>query len=108
MRNLEEKMYRAKAARYVPRGLFEFEPSEPAIGEAYTFYREINSKMLSILLALQDVPAGVDPLDFCVAADMLVFAKVLSEKQTHEKLKEILAHLKRSSVWRQLSTIAGL
>lgn len=96
IRNLEVKLFRATAARYIPRGAFDYEPEDDMLRRAYTLFHEIQSKILGMLLDYDIIPPNVNPVDFCVAADLYVYAKLLTREDTQKKLKTILELLENS------------
>ncbi len=99
-RNLEVKLYRATAARYIPRGAFDYEPEDDALKQEYTLFHGIQSETLKMLLNYDSIPPNVNPIDYCVATDLYVYAKLLIREDTRRKLKTILELLENSSYLR--------
>ncbi len=95
-RNLEVKLYRAAAAKYLPRGAMDLEPSDHKLKEAYDLYRKIASEILYSISEYSPIPSGVNPRDFCVATEIYVNAKVLTRADTQEKLRRIIQILEGS------------
>lgn len=96
IRNLEVKLFRATAVRYIPRGAFDYEPEDELVRRAYKLFHEIQSKILGMLLDYDVIPPNVNPIDFSVAADLYVYAKLLTKEETQRKLKTILEALENS------------
>ncbi|MEM0121520.1 MAG: winged helix-turn-helix domain-containing protein [Thermoprotei archaeon] len=97
-RNLEAKLYRATAARYIPRGVLDYVPEDEWLKQAYTLYREIQTKILRVLLTYDRIPESVNPIDFCVATDIYAYTSVLTEQETQQKLRTMLSLLEKSNM----------
>ena len=94
IRNLESKVYRARAARYVtkkPRSLSKGR----AVREAYELDSNIQKDIASALSRFEQVPQGVDTVDFATFTDMHAFCHVLLRPDTTKKLVELRGTLTR-------------
>ncbi|HUI01774.1 MAG TPA: winged helix-turn-helix domain-containing protein [Nitrososphaerales archaeon] len=91
--NLETKMYRATATHYVPREFVEFKPKDPSLKEAFSAYSGIQGRLNSMVASLNDIPEGVDPVDYSFYASLLSYASLWSEPAMQEKVKELKAAL---------------
>lgn len=89
IRNLESKVYRARALRYVTRGALSFEPRGKAVREAYALYSDIQHDISKVLSKFEEVPEKLDPVDFAAFADMHAFCRVLLHPKTRQKLLEL-------------------
>ncbi|MHB8566961.1 MAG: hypothetical protein ACYC7D_12260 [Nitrososphaerales archaeon] len=91
--NLEKKLYRASAIRYVPLEFLHFEPKSKPLKEAYKSYLEIQQEGMKNILGSNEIPqsAVVDPIDYGVYADLKDYCRVLRNPRT----QAILRHLDR-------------
>lgn len=92
--NMEQKLYRATATRYVPQQFLEFKPKDPNLQEAFEIYSEIQKKMMAMVAGYNDIPATY-PADFALYASMQAFAKICSEPATQIKLAELIQKLSK-------------
>ncbi len=107
IRNLESKVYRARAARYVtkkPQSL----PKGRAVREAYELYSNIQKDIASALSRFEQVPQGVDPVDFAAFTDMHAFCHVLLHPDTTKKLVELREMLTRLEGFADLAPAGSL
>lgn len=102
VRNLDVKLYRATAARYISRDSLDYEPEEVTLKQAYALFRAIQSEILDVLYRYDPVPANVNPIDFCVATDLYAYAKVMTREDTQRKLSAMLSLLEKSVNAREL------
>lgn len=97
VRNLEVKMYRATAARYVLRGSMDYEPKGETLKQAYGLFSSIQSEIMGVLRGYDPIPSDADPIDFCVATDLYAYAKLLTREDVQRKLKSMLRLLEESA-----------
>lgn len=93
IRNLESKVYRAKALRYVSKRALSFEPQGKAVKEAYALYSGIQQDIMKVLSRFEEIPGKFDPADFAAFADMHAFCHVLLHPDTRQKLLELRERL---------------
>jgi len=87
--NLEKKMYRATATRYVPQQFFDLKPKDANLKAAFDIYSDIQKDMWAKVSNLGDVPATANPTDYALFASMQSFAEVCTEQATQAKLEEL-------------------
>lgn len=92
--NIEKKLYRATATRYVPQQFLEFKPKDPNLQEAFEIYSEIQKKIMAQVAGYNNIPATY-PVDFALYASMQAFAQVCSEQATQAKLAELTSKLSK-------------
>jgi hypothetical protein len=92
--NLEKKFYRASATTYIQKPLFELEPKDTYLHDAFDIYLGIQKEILAKLWAFQDIPEDTDPIDFAWYATMESFVQVGNEPNTQTKINEIRHILK--------------
>ena len=86
--NIEKKLYRATATRYVPQQFLEFRPKDANLQEAFEIYSDIQKKIMAKVSAYNDIPAAY-PVDFALFASMQAFAQVCSDPATQKRLVEL-------------------
>jgi hypothetical protein len=95
--NIERKIYRATATRYVPQQPFEFKPKDTNLQEAFKIYSELQNNMISKFSAFGEIPKEADPVDFAVFANMKAFTQVYSEPETQTKMLKLQEKLAKFS-----------
>ncbi len=86
--NIEKKLYRATATRYVPQQFLEFKPKDENLLEAFEIYSEIQKKMMAKVSAYNEISATY-PVDFALFATMKAFAQVCSDQIVQGTLAEL-------------------
>jgi hypothetical protein len=87
--NIEKKLYRATATRFIPQQYFEFKPKDTNLQGAFKIYSEIQKEMLAKILAIHEVPKNADPVDFALFATMQAFAQVCGEPTAQARLMNL-------------------
>ncbi len=87
--NIERKLYRATATRYVPQQPFNFKPKDANLQAALKIYMELQNNLMAKFSAFGEIPEDVDPVDFAVFASMKAFTQVYNEPETPAKLDEL-------------------
>ncbi len=87
--NLEQKLYRATATRYVPGQFFEFKPNDPNLQAAFAIYVKIQNEMMAILSTFDDIQIDGDPTDFALYANLRAFIQVFEKTNTQANMREI-------------------
>ncbi|MDG6909376.1 MAG: helix-turn-helix transcriptional regulator [Nitrososphaerota archaeon] len=95
IRNLESKVYRARAPKYVSKRALDLEPRGKAVREAYALYSDIQQDISKALSRFEEVPERLDPADFAAFADMHAFCRVLLHPDTRQKLLVLREKLSR-------------
>lgn len=93
--NVEAKMYRATAARYVPAQLLAARPRDPVLREAAEIYSQIQGMGLALMAKTPEVPLDADPYDYAVYANLRVFVEVNRLPGYSKKLAELEEKLSR-------------
>ena len=91
--NLEKKMYRATATRYVPQNFFDLKPKDANLKTAFDIYSDIQKDMWAKVSNFGDIPTKTDPTDYALFASMQSFAEVCTESATQAKLTELVKEL---------------
>ncbi len=89
--NLEKKIYRAAALRYVPREFLHFEPKSKSLKVAYNSYIEIQQESLKEIAVTNEIPqsASTDPIDYGVYADLKGFCRIMLSSRTQAKIQRL-------------------
>ncbi len=89
--NLEKKIYRASALRYIPVSFLDFEPKNKDLREAYKSYLEIQKESMKDLAASNEIPPSLsmDPIDYGVYAELKTFCRVMLGPKTQAILKRL-------------------
>jgi DNA-binding Lrp family transcriptional regulator len=89
--NLEKKVYRATALKFVPIGFLEFEPKNKNLKEAFKTYGELQRENMKDLADSNEIPqsAAMDPIDYGVYADLRTFCRIMLSERTHAILKRL-------------------
>jgi hypothetical protein len=103
--NIEKKMYRATATRYVPQNFFDLKPKDTNLKAAFDIYSDIQKDMWTKVSDLGDVPANADPTDYALFASMQSFAEVCTEATTQAKLVELVKELSKFQKQNSLTKI---
>jgi hypothetical protein len=91
--NLEKKFYRASATTYIQKPLFELEPKDTDLHDAFDIYLGIQKEILAKLWAFQEIPEDADPIDFAWYATMESFVQVGGEPNIQTKITELKQRL---------------
>ncbi|MDG6915875.1 MAG: winged helix-turn-helix transcriptional regulator [Nitrososphaerota archaeon] len=91
--NVETKLYRAAAARFVPDQFLSFKPKDARLREAFSIYSEFQDEFARIVSGLNEVPEGWDPVDYSFYAIMRAFAKVHGAPETRRRVSALAQKL---------------
>jgi len=87
--NLERKLYRATAARYVPAQLMNIKPKDPALLEASEIYSQIQAMGMKLLTQTYEVPKSTNPSDYAIYANLMAFVQVSRKPDFGRKIAEL-------------------
>ncbi|MGA2664924.1 MAG: winged helix-turn-helix domain-containing protein [Nitrososphaerales archaeon] len=87
--NLEKRMYRATAARYIPADLLDFRPRDKGLSAAFEVYSQIQKMGMAHLARMNEIPEGADPVDYGLYVGMRAFAEVFGTPGFRQKLSEL-------------------
>lgn len=89
--NLEKKVYRATALKYVPHEFLHFEPKSKSLKEAYKSYVEIQQEIMKDIAVSNEIPlsASMDPIDYGVYADLKGFCRIMLSSLTQAKIQRL-------------------
>lgn len=95
--NIQTKLYRAAATSFIPRQFLDLRPKDARLLEALKIYSQIQREMREKVAEANEIPEGVDPLDYSFYVSMRALASFLQEPGTKERasaLKRSLAGFK--------------
>ena len=89
--NLEKKIYRATALRYVPLQFLNFVPKSKSLKEAYKSYQEIQAEFMKAIALSNEIPesAATDQIDCGVYADLKDYCRILLSPLTQARLRRL-------------------
>ncbi|MDG7002044.1 MAG: winged helix-turn-helix transcriptional regulator [Nitrososphaerota archaeon] len=89
--NLEKKIYRATALRYIPLEFLNFEPKSKELKDAYKLYLEITNESLKRTLSSNEIPQSMsfDVVDYGVYTDLKNFCHVMLDPKTQSTLRRL-------------------
>lgn len=89
--NLEKKVYRATALKYIPTSFLDFEPKDRKLKEAYRSYLEIQRENMKDLSTSNEIPSlsPIDPIDYGVYADLKTFCRTMLNPRIQSILKRL-------------------
>lgn len=89
--NLEKKVYRATALRYIPQDLLHFEPKNKSLQEAFRSYAAIQQESMKDLAVSNEIPesSSIDPIDYGVYSDLRGFCRVMLAPQTQAMIQRL-------------------
>jgi DNA-binding Lrp family transcriptional regulator len=89
--NLEKKVYRAAALKYVPHEFLNFEPRSKSLREAYKSYLEIQREIMKDIEVSNEIPqsASMNPIDYGVYADLKGFCRIMQSPRTQAKIQRL-------------------
>jgi len=87
--NLEKRMYRATAARYVPAELLDLRPRDRRLSEAFEVYSQLQKMGMAHLARMNEIPEGADPVDYGLYVSMSAFAQVFGTPDFRQRLSEL-------------------
>ena len=87
--NLEKKMYRATAARYVPAQLLNFKPKDRRLLEAAEIYSQIQNMGMALLTKTNEIPADADPADYALYANLRAFVQLSRMPNFERRVAEL-------------------
>jgi DNA-binding Lrp family transcriptional regulator len=105
--NLEKKLYRASALKYVPQDFIQFEPKSKSLKEAFKTYMEIQKEFMGDNALPNEIPelVGVNPVDYGVYADLKGYCRILLNPRIRgkmDRLEKQLADCKEFEILPQL------
>jgi len=89
IQNLEKKIYRATATRFVPTQVLDLKPNDERLGKAFKTYLEIQGQLVNRMSAFSDIPNGADPIDFSIYASVKSFCQLFLDPNLKEKLRRL-------------------
>ena len=87
--NIEKKLYRAAATNYIPQQFLDAKPKDANLTEACKIFAEIQRGIVLSVSKFQDIPDGIEPIDYAIYANMLAFAQVCGDSKTQEMVSEL-------------------
>ncbi len=87
--NLEKKLYRATAARFVPAQLLSFKPKDRHLREASEVYSQIQNMGVKLLTQTYEIPEDADPSDYALYANLLAFVQVSRMPDFERRVAEL-------------------
>jgi hypothetical protein len=89
--NLEKKIYRAAALRYIPVEYLNFEPKSKELKDAYKLYLEITNESLKRTMRSNEIPKSMafDVVDYGVCSDLKDFCRVMLDPKTQSTLRRL-------------------
>jgi len=86
--NLEKKVYRATALKYLPNEFLQFEPRNRSLKEAFRLYAEIQQEIMKDIGVSNELPesASMDPIDYGVYADLKGFCRTMLSPRMQAKI----------------------
>lgn len=105
--NMEKKLYRATALRYIPVEFLNFEPKSKELKEAYKLYSEITNESLKRTLSSNEIPKSMsfDAVDYSVYTDLKNFCHDMLDPKTQLTLKRLESKLSECKQFEILPTI---
>lgn len=105
--NLEKKIYRATALRFIPAEFLNFEPKNKELRDAYKIYSEITNESLKRTLSSNEIPESMafDAVDYGVYTDLKNFCRNLLDPKTQSILKRLENKLSECKQFEVLPTI---
>jgi DNA-binding Lrp family transcriptional regulator len=104
--NLEKKVYRATAARYIPKQLLDLEPKDERLSKVFNTYLELQKQMLSDMSAFSDVPEGSNPVDYAIYTSLKSFCKLFRVPALKEKIRRLERELSEFEEHQVLPSVA--
>jgi len=89
IRNLEVKYYRASAVYYIEKNPIQFEPRDPMLAKAIQLYRMLSQKVIELENQKNEIPKGVDPIDYSIALDLYANINIMLDDDNRNLLKTI-------------------
>lgn len=89
--NLEKKIYRAAALRYIPVEYLNFEPKSKELKDAYKLYLEITNESLRRAMGSNEIPKSMafDVVDYGVCSDLKDFCRIMLDPKTQSILRQL-------------------
>lgn len=91
--NIQTKLYRASAARFVPNDFLSFKPSDPRLLDAFAIFSEFQGQYARLVSEFNEIPDGWDPVDYLFYASMRAFAQVHGQPQAWKKVSTLAEKL---------------
>lgn len=91
--NIETKLYRASAVRFVPNDFLSFKPRDPRLLEAFAIFSEFQGEYTRLVSELNEIPEGWDPVDYLFYASMRAFAEAHGQPQAWKKVSTLAQKL---------------
>ena len=106
MGNLEKKVYRATALKYLPQQLLDFEPKSKPLREACKTYAEIQKQSMKDTAVSNEIPlqlAEIDPVDYGVYLDLKGFYRIMLDPRTIARMQRLEKQLAECKEFENLS-----
>jgi len=89
--NLEKRVYRATALKYLPQEFLHFEPKSKSLKEAHNSYVEIQQEIMKDIAVSNEIPrsSSMDPIDYSVYADLKGFCRTMLSSRTQAKIQRL-------------------
>lgn len=87
--NLEKKLYRAMAARYIPAEFLDLKPRDKRLSEAFEIYSQIQKVGMAFISHMNEIPEGADPVDYGIYVNMRAFAQIFGTPDFQLKVSEL-------------------
>jgi len=89
--NLEKKIYRAAALRYLPQYFLQFEPKHKSLREAYKSYAEIQQEIMRDIATSNELPDTglISPVDYGVYADLRGYCRTMLNPRIQAKIQRL-------------------
>jgi predicted ArsR family transcriptional regulator len=87
--NLEKKLYRATAARFVPAELLNFKPKDHNLLEASEIYSQIQKMGMTLLTQTYEIPSDADPFDYALYANLRTLVQVSRMPDFERRIAEL-------------------
>lgn len=94
--NLEKKMFRATAVRYLPPRAPEFRSDYLTLSQQK--FAKIRTEYLRIAQEMNEIPKDMNPIDYAVAVDLYATSKIYTNSKIQQELREILEEVNASGI----------
>jgi DNA-binding Lrp family transcriptional regulator len=87
--NLEKKIYRAAAAKFVPRQFLDLKPANKSLAKAFNTYLEIQRQLMSGMARFSEIPEGANPVDYAIYASSKSFCQIFRDPDVKNKVERL-------------------
>src|SRR5271166_1932299 len=87
--NLEKKVYRATAMKFLPREFLHFEPKSKSLKEAFKLYAEIQQEFMRDISVSNEIPKSMEPIEYGVYADLKGFCQSVLNPRIQAKIQRL-------------------